>query len=44
MKKLRESSRKYAIKLINFEKKKTLPLTKKHQKSKAKVCYIFKKL
>ena len=45
MKKFCQSLREHATKIINYEKKKMIPLTKKEEKkhNKQKVCYICKK-
>ena len=45
MKKSRESLREHALKIINFEKKKMIPLTngQKELFELAKICYIFNK-
>ena len=45
MKKFCKDLREYAIKIINYEKKDMIPLTKKEEKNhnKQKVCYICKK-
>ena len=45
MKKFCKDLRKHATKIINYEKKDMMPLTKKEEKNhnKQKVCYICKK-
>ena len=45
MKKFCEDSKKHATKIISYEKKEMIPLTKEEKKiqSKQKVCYICKK-
>ena len=45
MKKFCESSREHAVKMINFEKKKIVLLTKEQREpyEKATICYICKK-
>ena len=39
-----ESLREHSLKIINFEKKKTVPLTNEHQElqENEKICYIYK--
>ena len=45
MEKFCKDLREYATKIINYGKKKMIPLTKKEEKNhnKQKVCYIYKK-
>ena len=40
-----ESLREHSLKIVNFEKKKTVPLTNEHQElhENEKICYIYKK-
>ena len=46
MKKIFESLKDLAVKMINFEKEKTIPSTKEQQESykQTKICYICKKI
>ena len=45
IKKFFESLREHSLKIINFEKKKTVPLTNEHQElhENEKICYIYQK-
>ena len=43
MKKFCKDLREHATKIINYEKKDMIPLTKKEEKNKQEVCYIYKK-